>query len=273
MGFGSYSRVLLRIGVISKRMFPLYKSECSIFNYDDIPAGYYFDAMLHGSSVQKYWHKMKFQSVIEYVDNDDDVLDFGCGPGSFLHLLGNSSKCFNRAVGVDISSHQIEFAINHVGGEFSNIDFVELSMEDTAMPFDEKSFDFISMIEVAEHIHPYILSNLIRDLKRCLKNDGRLIITTPNYRSLWPLVEVALNRLSKVEYHEQHINKYTPNSFLKFLETMGLEVISYKSIFVLSPFFSALSSQLADRLLNFEKKIFPLFGCLLIAETRIKEFE
>jgi len=41
-----------------------------------------------------------------------------------------------------------------------------------------------------------------------LKKDGRLVITTPNYASSWPLLEVIVNRLSDVSYEEQHITKF-----------------------------------------------------------------
>jgi ubiquinone/menaquinone biosynthesis C-methylase UbiE len=254
-------------------MFPIYKSKYSIFNYDDIPPGYYFKAMLEGSSVQRYWHRMKFQSVINYISDNDTVLDFGCGPGSFLHLLGKSDKNIAEGIGIDVSSNQIKFAMDHVGVQFPYIKFVELDSDEVRFPFPDQKFDIITIIEVIEHIHPFILSNTINELKRCLNKDGRMIFTTPNYRSLWPFIEFGLNKVSRVKYHAQHINKYTPNAFIKFLETMGLEIVSLKSIFIISPFLAGISTSLANVLFNLENKIMPVAGSLLVAETKIKSFE
>ena len=253
-------------------MFPIYKSKYSIFNYNDIPPGYYFKAMLEGSSIQQYWHRMKFQAVIDSIADGDRVLDFGCGPGSFLYLLGQSGKKFSEAVGIDVSSNQIKFAMEHAGVNSPSIRFIELKSDEVRFPFPDRTFDIITTIEVIEHIHPFILSDIIKELKRCLKDDGRMIFTTPNYRSFWPFVEFALNKISEVKYHAQHINKYTPNAFIKFLETMGLEIVSLRTIFILSPFLSVLSENLADFTLNAEKKLFPRLGSLMIAETRVRSF-
>ena len=109
---------------------------------------------------------------------------------------------------------------------------------------------------------------IFKEFKRVLKDDGRMIITTPNYRSLWPFIEWLLNKLSPVKYHEQHINKFTPNSFVKYLETMGLEVVSFKSIFVISPFLAPISWKLAKFVQKLEEKLLPKFGSLLVAEVR-----
>src|SRR4029078_4972958 len=42
-----------------------------------------------------------------------------------------------------------------------------------------------------------------------LNPGGKLVLTTPNYASAWPVIEVILNRVSDVSYEEQHITKFT----------------------------------------------------------------
>jgi hypothetical protein len=74
-----------------------------------------------------------------------------------------------------------------------------------------------------------------------------------------------------VKYHDQHINRYTPNALLKFLESAGLDVERIDSIFILAPFLNGVSPQLANKLHAIERKLKPRLGSLLIAEARLSE--
>ena len=56
----------------------------SVYNYDEIPAGYYFEAMVKGKPAQRFWHQKKFEAVAARIQDGERVLDFGCGPGSFF---------------------------------------------------------------------------------------------------------------------------------------------------------------------------------------------
>jgi ubiquinone/menaquinone biosynthesis C-methylase UbiE len=251
-------------------MFPIHKARASVFNYDDIPAGYYFQVMAKGSGVQRFWHRKKFEEVAKKIGKSDRLLDIGCGPGSFLFVVGQI-KPDVQAVGVDVASRQIEFAIKNVQSQFKqgNISFQKLKSDDVKLPFPDESFDKVTCIEVIEHIHPHLAMKLLEEARRVLKPTGRLTVTTPNYRSLWPLIEFALELLSPVKYHEQHISKFTPNAFAKFLEAAGYEIKNFSTIFIVAPFFMTISPPLARFLHRIERKLPLLLGSLLMAECKI----
>src|SRR3990167_2948713 len=137
-------------------MLPLYKSKLSVFNYDEIPMGYYFDAMLKGSPIQRFWHQNKFKMVADKIPPRSKMLDFGCGPGSFLRILGTYGHEV-QAIGVDIAEKQIDFAKTHAipANSTNDITFLSLKPSDNKLPFDDHSFDIVTSIEVFEHIHPY----------------------------------------------------------------------------------------------------------------------
>ncbi|MGE0631971.1 MAG: class I SAM-dependent methyltransferase, partial [Pseudobdellovibrionaceae bacterium] len=218
-------------------MLPIHISNNSVYNYDGIEPGYYFKVMEAGGKVQRFWHQYKFDEVVTRIPDGSRVLDVGCGPGSFIYrLLSQKKNC--RAVGADLANGQIEFARENVGSKFSSDSVQFVSLDDGKLPekLMNKQFDFATCIEVIEHIHPFYALQMLEQMKRAIRPNGRVILTTPNYRSLWPLIEVGLNLMSPVKYHEQHISKFTPNSFAKFVETCGLKIEKFSTIFVAGPF-------------------------------------
>ena len=74
--------------------------------------------------------------------------------------------------------------------------------------FQENSLDSISLIELIEHLPLKKIQKILDDAFYCLKKNGEIYITTPNYLSLWPILEIVLNLISSVSYEDQHITKF-----------------------------------------------------------------
>ena len=253
-------------------MLPIHRVKKTVFNYDEIPAGYYHRAMLEGKPVQRFWHREKFRELARRIGPEDRVLDVGCGPGSFLHILAEEKPGI-QGLGVDIASRQIDYAREFFGRSLpsSRIEFRTLDATGFELPFESGTFDVVTSVEVIEHIHPFLAAQCLREARRVLKPDGRLLVTTPNYRSFWPLIEWLMERMSPVKYHEQHISQFTPNAFVKFLELCGFEITDLRTIFVAAPFLAGLGQGFARRVLAVEQAM-PLVrsaGSLLVAEARV----
>ena len=251
-------------------MLPIHHTRLHVFNYDEIPAGYYYRCMEEGHPIQRFWHREKFRQVAARIPNGARVLDVGCGPGSFLSVLVRD-KPQVRAVGADIASSQIDFAREHVlpAHPDRDLSFVTLDPRAARLPFPDASFDVVTSIEVIEHLHPYVAIALLNEARRVLTSEGRLIVTTPNYRSLWPFIEFALERRSPVKYHDQHISKFTPNALVKFLECAGFDALDVRSFFVAAPFLAGLSPGLARAVQRLEMRADVLMGSLLLGEARV----
>ena len=81
---------------------------------------------------------------------------------------------------------------------------------------------------------------------RCLlAPGGKILITTPNYHSAWPIVEFLVNRIGEVRYEEQHINRYGAKKLESHLISSGYEAGDMNSFMSFSPFIAALSWQLS----------------------------
>lgn len=100
------------------------------------------------------------------------VLDAGCGDGMFSSLLYKKGA---DVVGVDFSDKAITFAKTLL----PSVNFVKTSIE--SLPFSNNSFDKIFLIETLEHFPPEKIFQILSELRRVLKNEGVLIITTPSH--------------------------------------------------------------------------------------------
>lgn len=236
-----------------------------MFDYETIEPGYY-DKVFTSSGPQGQWHRDKFQTVVNRcLSRDfDSILDVGCSSGTFLRVLENKYKgC--RLVGLDYSKKQIEKARHDSS---SNINFIASDASDFFMECDEK-FQLITMIEIIEHFDRAYIEKILRCAFECLEIGGRLIITTPNYQSAWPFLELLVNRFSPLSYGEQHVTKFCPGELKKFTfkalgeKSIAIDIIRFQGF---APFLWFFPDWVRRLIVSFEtKNIF--YGNLLLMEV------
>jgi len=243
------------------------------FDYTGIPNGYYDRILRDGHPIRRLWHVSKFERVLDYLPAEEGgaILDVGCFAGSFLSMVPRYR--FERQVGVDILSEQVEYANRHHGSPFRSFHYRPsvLELGDIGEPFD-----CVTLIEVIEHLPAHEIQTLFDHFRRMIKPGGRLVLTTPNYASTWPLLELMLNRFSEVSYEEQHITRFTFFDFEKKLASICPSVWSDFSLELkttthfLTPFLASVSYEIARGL----SRVVPHrswrqpFGNLLLAVFR-----
>ena len=99
------------------------------------------------------------------------VLDVGCGTGTLLEMIIREFDDI-RAAGLDISEKMIEKAEELLG------DQVQLIVGDSEnLPWHDSSFDLL-ICNSSFHHYPKP-ANVLGEMKRVLKPDGRLVISDP----------------------------------------------------------------------------------------------
>ena len=111
-------------------------------------------------------------------------------------------------------------------------------------------------IEVVEHLPADGIPRYLAELRRLLAPGGRLLLTTPNYRSYWPVLEYLIDHLGGAAQMggAQHITRFHPRSLRAALEDNGFRVLRSGSLYHLSPFVSALAPRFAERLFAWETR-------------------
>jgi len=128
------------------------------------------------------------------------ILDVGCGTGNILLML----REFGEAVGVDNSPVALDFCRSR---ELSQL---HLTLPDGRLPFDDRSFDVACAFDLLEHIDEDL--EFLRDIKRVIREDGKLFLIVPAHPRLWSEHDVALH----------HKRRYTRKQLLQLIEEAGM---------------------------------------------------
>ena len=125
------------------------------------------------------------------------------------------------------------------------------------------TFDLhVPILAMIEHFQPNEVNELVNLLMSKLGENGKLILTTPNYSGIWLFLEKIVSIVGPVNYKYQHINRYTKNRILKQFTEYGVEVKKYINFGI---FFSIFSTDLGIFMNKLISKIFfNFFGYSLI---------
>lgn len=156
-----------------------------------------------------------------------NILDLGCGRGELVYYCAKKGA---KVLGIDYSKDGIAIAretINKLPHDFRKLAQVEVG-DISTYEFKDK-YDLIFMIEVAEHMYNYQLEDAFKRIESLLKDNGRLIIMTPNYyyeRLLSPLKRISNIPINLIKY---------PLRVVKGKYIKGGAWIGFKKIFRIIP--------------------------------------
>jgi SAM-dependent methyltransferase len=145
------------------------------------------------------------------------ILDVGTGTGGNLMMFSKLGKSF----GIDACDQAIELCNKR---ELENV--IQCPIE--RIEYEDRTFDIITCLDVLEHL-PDTVGALL-ELKRILRDDGKIIITVPAFKILWSQHDEALC----------HFRRYERSSLSDDLREVGLKIekMSYfffASFFVVAP--------------------------------------
>ena len=156
-----------------------------------------------------------------------NILDLGSGTGSFvneMHLHGWD------ATGLEPDGDARKIAEENY--------HIKLQNTDQFYNLPPASFDAITLWHVLEHVHD--LHPYLEQLKKLLKNNGKLVVAVPNYtssdakkyRQYWAAYDVP-----------RHLYHFSPLSMKKLMNSHQLSIIHFKPMLLDSFYISLLSSK------------------------------
>jgi 2-polyprenyl-3-methyl-5-hydroxy-6-metoxy-1,4-benzoquinol methylase len=186
--------------------------------------------------------------------NSIKILDVGCGTGIITNLIAEEIK------NVEIDAFDIaEQAINQA--KINGNSKVKYFVAD-AIQFNSsgKKYDLIILNNIYEHIENPI--GALKNLKKYLKEEGVLLISTPNRHNTKNLIRNLIGRKSAIS--STHITEYSVNQLKEHMNYVNMNILkiynpSYKE-FILKPL---------SLLTYFAKPVFTIFSILTGSKLRL----
>jgi len=214
-----------------------------------------FNSMRYSGECGVRFSDKRIRALIELSGKGNDVLDLGCGDGALAEMIRAAG---NKVTGIDVSGPAIEKARSKGIRVYDN----DLNTEWAGLI--EEKFDAVVCGEVIEHI--FDTDRFLRNIYAVLKEEGRLILSTPNLAALGRRLFLLLGINPHIELTARkedagHIRYFTPGSLRRLLKENGFEVISSRSDYM--SFYTQGRMRCA-----FLARLFPALGNSLIVECR-----
>ncbi len=230
-----------------------------------IVGDYQYRAVTQGPAVQRFWHQSKILAIERHLPplSGDRVLDLGCGSGV---VAGHLAAAGAHVTAIDGNAEAIRFASAQF--RLPNLEFRAGLIEDLALPGE--TFDKAYCLEVIEHLYLPQVRGLLASVRALLRPGGCLLLTTPNYRSPWPLIEKGLDltRLVPRLQDDQHVTRFHPRRLRQTWQDAGFERVVETTFCTVAPWLSLLGWSLALAADRIEARLRLPFGCLLLHVVR-----
>lgn len=175
----------------------------------------YYEIGILKNPVQRYWHKRRFKEITTLVGRRSGLLlDVGCNGGLFTEKIRASSGA--NVIGVDISKNFVKHTVDVYS-------IPALVADGRYLPFKDEVFDCITGIEVLEHVgNPEII---VKQMQRCLRRGGSLIILVPNEKLLFKIFWFVWVRTYGKVWRFKHIVKFNLRKLRELLGNPEFEIV------------------------------------------------
>lgn len=180
---GSYSEVQLR-GVGKDRSV----SRDAVSPFPAFHFDYYWFESIHRGD--RTLIKRRQQQYLEYFRGCDNVLDVGCGRGEFLELMKERDI---GGYGIDLESDAVQYCLD------AGLPAVQGEALEHLDSLENECLDGMFISQIAEHLTPSELVELIGISYRKLQPESNVVIETPNPQCLLIFASFFYADLSHVQ--------------------------------------------------------------------------
>lgn len=162
---------------------------------------------------------------------EGNLLEIGANPYYMSLIIKNYTKynlyCTNYFIGENSDEDRIQKVIHINNEEKIEFKFKHFNIENYHFPYQDNFFDVVLFCEVIEHLASDPLNALL-EIKRILKPNGILILTTPNVCRIENIIKFIVggniyDPYSRHGIYGRHNREYTRNELFLLLKHTGFE--------------------------------------------------
>lgn len=165
-------------------------------------------------------------AALQHFSRGGKILDLGCAPGHMgiiLHNLGFEMH------GIDLNQLWEETYLDREWLQTLHVQ--ALDVERQPLPFPDATFDGAVFAEVLEHIAIASPVQVMQEIRRVLKPEAKMLLTTPNVCNLANILALAKGKnifwAPEIFYGgtDRHNREYTPAEVVTAVEQAELQVV------------------------------------------------
>lgn len=217
--------------------------------------------------LEKKYYDPLISKVVEIIEDNHNsisegnpkILDAGCGEGYYMSEIKQKLDKKFDFLGFDISKYAIKIAAK----KQKEMSFFVSSIKQ--IPVQSNSMDFI--ISIFSPIGE-------AEFHRTLKEDGKIIIVTPNSNHLKGLTDIIYPQHNE---HSNRVDNYNKELFNKIDEktlTFNISLLSNKDImnlFTMTPYYYSTSKEKSQKLEDYDKLDVLIDFTISILEKKVLE--
>ena len=166
----------------------------------------------------------------EFLEQDDYVLDFGCGSGAITNKLAKTVKSIDA---IDISSGMLKFAKRQAEeNSIKNINYMQTSIFEER--FKDETYDVILAFNVLHYIED--MPSLIQRINRLLKPNGIFISSTACLKEKRSFLRYLVVLLTKLRIMPK-TNFYKKNELETLIKNGSFDIMKSEKISKLPEYF------------------------------------
>ena len=171
--------------------------------------------------MQKY---SSYGAILNQISVGSKILDVGCGDGNVASLYLQKGEVY----GVDISKNAQKLA------EKKGIKTKLCDLNESKLPFSDNYFDVVIFTDALEHVINPV--SLLKETRRVLNLDGKIIITVPNFARLSNRIRMLIGDPLDILHWEkygdevEHLHWFTAPKIKHLLIQAGFSKISVKPV-------------------------------------------
>lgn len=192
----------------------------------------------------------KLRIVDSCINGGETLLDIGGGVGELIEL---EKQKFEVIYGIDLDEESVSICRKRFENN-ENIYIMQGNINDSKELFKDKKFDYITCLDILEHIEVEECKKSLNEIYNLLEDDGIFIFTGPG---VFEKIRIFLGQ------SPTHLHSHSSYGWKRMIERAGFNVMNVETVE-----FPIIRS-------NFLRKKLHIFGkcCLIVAEKRHKFME